>query len=170
MMKLQETTHCHQKSTPASSPLASANSVADAFLKLSQPETGDVLTHLKLQKLLYYAQGYHLALYNVPLFEEPILAWEHGPVVQQIYHRFKHLGSASLPPPENYHSTDIFTPDQLALIIDVNTVYGQFSAWKLRDMTHNEYPWLVTPRNEEIRRDLIYEFFKNHLLKHDGEE
>ncbi|MCA6363725.1 MAG: SocA family protein [Bacteroidetes bacterium] len=166
-MKLQETNHYKGFTHSHTLPLASANAVSDAFLKLSQPETGDVLTHLKLQKLLYYTQGFHLALYGCPLFEEAIYAWEHGPVIQQVYHRFKHLGSSSLPPPENYHSTDILDPKQLELIIDVNTVYGQFSAWKLRDMTHNEQPWLATPRNTEISHLLMQDYFKNQLLESD---
>jgi uncharacterized phage-associated protein len=166
-MKLKETNHYKGFTVSNTLPLATAHAVSDAFLKLSQPETGDVLTHLKLQKLLYYAQGFHLALYGCPLFEEAIYAWEHGPVIQQVYHRFKHLGSASLPPPENHHSTDILAPKQLELIIDVNTVYGQFSAWKLRDMTHNEQPWLTTPRNTEISRILMQDYFKNNLLESD---
>jgi uncharacterized phage-associated protein len=52
------------------------------FLKLSQPDIGDVISNLKLQKLLYYAQGFYLAIYGKALFEEDIVAWEHGPVVR----------------------------------------------------------------------------------------
>ena len=44
---------------------------------------------MKLQKLVYFAHGYHLAVYNEPLIEEDIQAWKYGPVVPEIYHAFK---------------------------------------------------------------------------------
>lgn len=149
---------------------APVQTIADAFLKLSQPETGDSLTHLKLQKLLYYAQGFHLALHNRPLFPEALYAWEHGPVVETVYHRYKNFGSSSLPYPEDPTSTDVLTASQRELIIEVNTVYGQFSAWKLRDMTHNELPWLNTPRNTEIPHLLLQSYFKTLLVNDEQDE
>lgn len=54
------------------------------------------LSNLKLQKLLYYAQGYHLARLCQPLFLESLQAWAHGPVVESVYHRFKVFGSSDL--------------------------------------------------------------------------
>nr|WP_293017994.1 type II toxin-antitoxin system antitoxin SocA domain-containing protein [Moorena sp. SIO3I8] len=36
---------------------------------------------MKLQKLLYYAQSLHLALYDQPLFDEEIQAWRSGSCV-----------------------------------------------------------------------------------------
>ena len=44
------------------------------------------LSNLKLQKLLYYAQGHYLGDHAKPLFEDEIEAWVHGPVVRSIYH------------------------------------------------------------------------------------
>ncbi|MDR1165980.1 MAG: DUF4065 domain-containing protein [Deltaproteobacteria bacterium] len=40
---------------------------------------------MKLQKLLYFAQGWHLAYFDFPLFEDPIEAWKYGPVVSSVY-------------------------------------------------------------------------------------
>ena len=53
---------------------------------------GDLITNLKLQKLLYFAQGWFLALYDTPLFKEEIQAWIHGPVVATVYHSYKGFG------------------------------------------------------------------------------
>ncbi len=133
-----------------------AQTVANAFLKLSQPELGDYMTNLKLQKLVYYAQGFSLAVHDRPLFSEDILAWEHGPVVRELYNRYRDLGSEPLPVPDE--AVDISQED-LELIGEVNNVYGQFSAWKLRDMTHQERPWVETPRNEVIPLGLLKEYF-----------
>jgi len=51
------------------------------------------LTPLKLQKLIYYAHGWHLALRDQPLIDELIEAWEYGPVVPNVYHEFKEFGN-----------------------------------------------------------------------------
>src|ERR1700735_3635265 len=62
--------------------------VADYLLATSR-QRGEPLSNLKLQKLIYYAQAWHLALYNKPLFNEDFEAWIHGPVLPSQYHRFK---------------------------------------------------------------------------------
>lgn len=59
--------------------ILSAIDVAKYLLILVDREAGDAMTQLKLQKLMYIAQGIHLALYDVPLFKEEIEAWQHGP-------------------------------------------------------------------------------------------
>lgn len=59
----------------------SAMTVAKYFLSIPDRESGELISNLKLQKLLYYAQGYHVAMHGVskPLFVEKIYAWKHGP-------------------------------------------------------------------------------------------
>jgi hypothetical protein len=57
-------------------PMMPAHDVAKYFVSLVDEEAGDSITNLKLQKLLYYAQGAHLALYDGPLFPERIEAAE----------------------------------------------------------------------------------------------
>ncbi len=138
--------------------MTSAKDVANVFLKLSEPETGDLLTNLKVQKLVYYAQGFHLAIYDEPLFQENILHWEHGPVVREVYDVYKALGDRAIPIPEDFSPT-MFTSKEINLLTEVNSVYGQFSAWKLRDMTHTEKPWLETSKDEIISHDLLKEYF-----------
>ena len=65
----------------------------------SDEEFGDNITNLKLQKLVYYAQGFHLAWYDKPLFHEPIDAWTHGPVVRTLYAQYQSRGANPLPTP-----------------------------------------------------------------------
>ncbi len=48
-------------------------------------EEDELLSHLKLQKLLYFCQGFTLAMTGKPLFSEAIVAWEHGPVVREVW-------------------------------------------------------------------------------------
>jgi uncharacterized phage-associated protein len=136
--------------------------VADYFLTLNDPE-GDLISNLKLQKLVYYAQGFHLAMFGKPFFEDDILAWEHGPVVEDLYHQFKEYGSKAIPTPKSFNS-NVFSQKQKELLNDVNEVYGQFSAWKLRNMTHSERPWVETKRNRVISKELMQEFFKDYII------
>lgn len=63
--------------------------IANWFIKRAiqdvQTNGGEYITHLKLQKLLYFAQGCYSAMEGKPLFKEKIYAWAHGPVVSAIY-------------------------------------------------------------------------------------
>lgn len=122
----------------------SADLIADYFRALADPEIGDGLTNLKLQKLCYYAAGMMAAVRqndDDPLFAEPIEAWQHGPVVPAQYHRFKEYGAGLLPPASGLDLDKIAARDRLVLD-DVYNFYGQYSAWKLRNMTHEEAPWV----------------------------
>jgi len=121
--------------------MLSARQIADYFLTLVDSEAGDSLSNLKLQKLVYYAQGFSLALTGKPLFADEIQAWQHGPVVPALYHSLKQHGSEPVPPPENGINRDDYPEEVRELLDEVYAVYGQFSASKLRNMTHQELPW-----------------------------
>lgn len=131
--------------------------IAKHILALSNPEVGDVITNLKLQKLLYYVQGFHLAITGNKLFEEDILAWQYGPVVPEVYHYYKNRGAAAIEVP-----TEIDTEldeSELEILQEVYKVYGQYSALKLMEMTHMESPWQQTNISEVIQPDLMIEYF-----------
>lgn len=119
--------------------MASVRDVAKYFIHLAD-ETDDGISNLKLQKLVYYAQGFYLALNNgKPLFEENIEAWAHGPVVPEIYHEYKKYGREAI----DIEEKDVaLTPAEKEHLDEVFEVFGQFSAWKLRNMTHEETPWI----------------------------
>lgn len=114
--------------------------VANYFLAMQDDEAGDAITNMKLQKLVYYAQGFHLAILGRALFEEHIEAWVHGPVVRELYDKYKQYGSDRIPQPKNFNFK-VFSKDSREVLDEVYKVLGQYSAWKLRSMTHNEPPW-----------------------------
>jgi uncharacterized phage-associated protein len=66
--------------------------VAKYILSISDPDNGDIISHLKLQKLLYYTQGLYLAKFDNPLFNDIMYAWELGPVVRTVYDEYKYNG------------------------------------------------------------------------------
>ncbi|AJD49747.1 phage-associated protein [Isoalcanivorax pacificus W11-5] len=120
----------------------SAVDVAKYFLVRDDREDAETgISNLKLQKLLYYAQGFHLAIFDKPLFSQNIEAWAHGPVVPSVYHDYKQHGKSAIPAPEDFSPEESFTDEQLEFLNEVYEVFGQFSAWKLRNMTHEEAPW-----------------------------
>jgi uncharacterized phage-associated protein len=142
--------------------MVSVYDVANYFLAQSSDEAGDLISNLKLQKLVYYAQGCHLAVFDEPLFDEPIEAWLHGPVSPVLYQKYKSYESSGIPCPDEADFT-VFTTKQRELLEEVYSVYGQFSAWKLRNMTHEEAPWKDTPINFTISHGAMKSFFKTCL-------
>lgn len=127
--------------------MADARNVADCFLYLDGQQDGSTgVSNLKLQKLTYYAQGFHCAIFGTPLFDESIEAWAHGPVVPDLYHTFKCYGSAPIPAPEHFDE-NCLSESEFEVIEEVFSVFGQYAAWKLRDMTHEELPWINHEKN-----------------------
>ena len=139
--------------------MLSVFNVADHFLAKQDDESGESITNLKLQKLCYYAQGFHLALYDEPLFSDDIEAWQHGPVVRNLWNKYKSKGRNPLPVPEN-HATYTADDETADFLDEVYAVYGQYSAWKLRDMTYGEPPWIETPKGTGvISRESMKDYF-----------
>lgn len=142
----------------------SCHDVAQYFLAQMDEDAGDLISNLKLQKLVYYAQGFALALYGRPLFPEGIEAWTHGPVVPALYHEYKGHGSAAIPFPNGIELPNV-DEETRELLDEVYAAYGQFSAWKLRDMTHSEPPWRETPAGQEIRHDDLSDYFATRVIR-----
>lgn len=147
--------------------MVSVLDVAGYFLTLSDPEEGDTISNLKLQKLLYYAQGYHLAIYDEPLFSEPIYAWMHGPVVEEVYLEYKSNGGRGIDIPEDFDFPSI-PPEQQEFLNEIYNEFGQYSAWRLRNMTHAEPTWIrANERNEEITKTALKAYFGTLIVDDD---
>ncbi len=128
-------------------------------------DAGDRIDHLKLQKLCYYAQGYSLALWQKPIFDDRIEAWEHGPVVPAVYHQYKEHGRISIPATGEKPELEQWRIEVLEMIY---ARLGWMTSWNLRNQTHMERPWHDVWRRDErggeISRRAIYEFFNGELL------
>lgn len=117
--------------------------VSDYILVLGTRYKGgpDLISHLKLQKLLYYFQGVYTSDSGEPLFNDRIVAWAHGPVVRTVWDDYKIYGGSPIPAPRRLNALSLFTAYQREIMERVYVYYGQYTAWKLRNMTHNERPW-----------------------------
>jgi uncharacterized phage-associated protein len=98
------------------------------------------MTNMKVQKLLYYAQSLHLALYNEPLFAEEIQAWRYGPVCPPAYKFYSEFEAKQLPIPPKELLSD-FSSEKKALLEEIWEYFGGYHAYGLSDMTHGEFPW-----------------------------
>lgn len=132
----------------------------EKYIKLNEEykiETNcEYITHLKLQKLLYYIQGLSLHIYGKVAFENQICAWEYGPVVAEIYHKYKTKGKKPISTPNKVEKVS----EGLEKIIEtVIKSYGKFDAGSLIDLTHQESPWKETEKNCEITPESIREYF-----------
>ena len=138
--------------------------VADYFLTLQNEDCEDYISNLKLQKLCYYAQGFHLALKGSRLFPDDLEAWQHGPVVRALYKKYSSFGSGALTVTDGF-DWDKISKDNKDLLNEVFMQYAQYSAWKLRDMTHVETPWInARKRKDKILNDGdMISFFKELL-------
>jgi uncharacterized phage-associated protein len=134
--------------------------VARWFVGSIDRDAGDSITHLKLQKLLYYAQAWALVELGRPLFEEDFQAWAHGPVLESVFGDYKAHGWDAIPAPEKAASDfDEETEEHLG---DILSIYGDFSAKHLERMTHKEAPW------KDARGDLPPEARSNAIISKDS--
>lgn len=96
------------------------------------------MSAMKMQKLAYYAQAWHLAREGTPLFEEPIEAWVNGPVVRELYETHRGQFSVNAWP---FGTEEALTKKQKTLIDEVLDTYGRRDAHWLSQLTHGEAPW-----------------------------
>ncbi len=123
-------------------------------------ESGELMTNMKLQKMLYYEQGFHLACFGTPLFEEDIEAWQYGPVVPVVYEHYKQYGGEGIKPVETL--SVVLGDEEMSIFNQVFEMFNKFSAIGLMNMTHNERPWISagTPsRGKVIDKQVLKDYF-----------
>jgi uncharacterized phage-associated protein len=146
--------------------MANVFNVAKYFLNKSIPGTPLAITHLKLQKLVYYAQGWNLAINGKSLFQEEIRAWEHGPVVPDLYTEFRRFGYFTIPTEifiNKENGKSIFNKAELKVLDQVWDAYGEYDGKFLEELTHQEDTWLYAKRNGKIEQNSMKTYFKKLL-------
>lgn len=150
--------------------------IADYFIALSNA-TQNLITNLKLQKLVYYTQAWYLAIKKEPLFKEDFQAWVHGPVLPDLYFIYKDCKWNPIVrddlTPEKLESIeaefDQELKEHLKLIVDE---YFGMTAYDLERLTHNEDPWLRArdgltidqPSDKIIEKDWIINYYSKYVV------
>lgn len=119
------------------------------------------ITNLRLQKILYYVQGYFLKAYDQPAFPEEIVAWPYGPVVPEAYYNYCSFGRNELCLFENinYDFSSLSSEEKRT----INTIVDRCSKLSITDLvdkTHSETPWRETPVRNQIATSEISDFFE----------
>lgn len=140
--------------------MQNVHDVIAALLATTGPESP-----MKLQKLLYYCQAWHLALHDEPLFDAPIEAWRRGPVVPEIYRLHEGLDQviewagdpAAIPVAER------------ELVNSVVERYGGFTRHELSEMAHDEEPWQAAradlPESERSSEPLVHDVMARYFRR-----
>ncbi len=153
--------------------MATVFNVASYFLAVQDVEEGDI-TNLKLQKLCSYAQAVCLMLLDRPLFNEYIQAWKHGPVIPELYEKYKSLGKTILPTDNalsEHYAKQPFDDEEKFILEFTNAHYGAVAAWDLREMSHTDFN-ANFGSNQVIDESSIRESFSNNpiILKQKEED
>lgn len=146
--------------------MASIFDVADYFRWRVDYDSGDNITQLKLQKLCYYAQAWHVTFTGDRLFEEEFEHWNHGPANRELYLEYRDMSWHPIDPmdiKEEFSPADVFSIKELETLQEVWDSYGDYGAKRLEELTHQEDPWINTPRNYIIPVETMREYYSRML-------
>lgn len=134
--------------------------LADYILKNFSRENGGI-THLKLQKLLFYVKAWSLVA-GKPVLSAPFFRWNYGPVNQEIWNKFKQFKSEPIALPTD--PVYIHGADDKNLIDFIVENYVDFHPLALSAMTHSEGPWKNTPVDSIIPEEVIISYYSTQFF------
>jgi uncharacterized phage-associated protein len=143
----------------------SADDISQYFLfKAETSDREELLSNLKLQKLVYYAQGLYLAMFNKPLFDEKIEAWPYGPVIPELYNKFKKYGRKGISANKTFDSSKINRKD-MEFLDNIYNMFGQFSGSRLIEISHSDACWenAWQAGSKEITHESMKECLKKYI-------
>lgn len=141
--------------------------VANTFINIGANAPVPI-TNMKLQKLLYYAQGWYLATTNKELFEADFECWTYGPVCPEIYEEFRKNGSNVIGYP-TARGKILTQGEEYDFINAIWNMYGHLDGFELSTQTHKEDPWRFASKFEVIKKEALKAYFKVELKKILGE-
>ncbi len=116
------------------------------------------IDNLKLQKLLFYCQAVSLVINDKPIFNNRIEAWDYGPVVPEVYYKYRN-GDIEIEKSEGLVKVE---DDDLKMTDLALDHYGSMTGGKLIQLTHSEKPWqnaYKQGRNTEITQKSMKDFY-----------
>lgn len=145
--------------------MTTADAVAAYLIQLGH-ERGTPINNRQLQRLLYYAQAWHLGERGFPLFTDKFQAWIYGPVIPRLYWIFDVYGWQPIPRPD---APTVLWECDAAFVREIADEYLELDEWQLDEMTRRETPWLkargatprIDPSTAEISEDDMRAFFRH---------
>jgi len=137
------------------------------------------MSHLKLQKLVYYVEAWHLVFQDKPLITEDFKAWVHGPVCLSLWHAAKDFsllnGNIGVKAAGREaiikRMESRLSKDQIELIKDVLKEYGDKPSHHLESLTHSERPWIEArgnlppnePSSAKIKKTTMKDYYRSKV-------
>lgn len=145
--------------------------IANAFIDKCNRDDGDSITNLKLQKYLYYCQGYYLGMYGESLFDEGIEKWYKSPVVPEVFHYYdENYGFESIPADEATDHKEELDEQTVKFIDELYSILEEFSAIKLMRMVNMEPPVANAELKQEISTEEMQQYFRNFVEETEDDE
>jgi uncharacterized phage-associated protein len=104
-------------------------------------ENHSSISNLKLQKILYFVQAEFLVEKGEACFSEDIHAWDFGPVVPDVYQKYKVYGTANIPSVNKAAERTGISEDDRKIIDDMIKECSKYSAAELAEITRKQSPW-----------------------------
>ena len=151
--------------------MATALRISEYILCVAQ-EYGDLITNLKLQKLLYYAQAWFMVNNNgEKLFEDDIEAWQYGPLVPAVYDQYKSFGRTPIEIECDMNCFKDLCDNVKEFLNEFCLEFFKYSATEMVTATHNEQPWIEAIEkgiHTPIDTELMYKFYSNMLVQNEN--
>ena len=129
-----------------------SNYIIAAFDERNAP-----ITNLKLQKVLYYVQGYFMKFWGSEAFRDDVYCWAYGPVVPMAYFEYNMNGSDFLHPSAD---SDLNMKNiEKSLVDKIIDKCKDIPSSRLVSMTHSEFPWKNATIGDVIPKQSMRNFF-----------
>lgn len=150
---------CYNSHTKGRDYLYSVIDIANYVIDYGSQNQKEI-TNLRLQKILYYIQGYFLKMYDKPAFNEEIVAWPYGPVVPEAYYTYCMHGRNVLYLKQDVeYDFSMMSLDEKQLIRNIVDVCCADTISNIVNKTHQENPWKTTGKNNRISTEKIEIYF-----------
>lgn len=144
-----------------------ASQIAEYMLALDRDMSGNGIDNLKLNTLLYFAQGQALATIGRPLFDDSIEAWNNGPVVPAVYFKYKSKGGKNIRTKKELDLS--MDPNIVSIIVDVVSSYDSKPSLHLMHMAGKKgspyYNAKNKSYNQRLDLDEMKTYFKENRVK-----
>lgn len=137
-------------------------------------ESNNPITHLQVQKLVYFCHAWMLGLYHEPMLLQPIQAWRYGPVLPELYESLRRYGREPIRRPIDLPSIRVeeneYDDRQESIIRQVLDVYGHLSGVQLSTITHAKgtpwhQVWSASKRSVIISDNVIEDYYAQQAAK-----
>lgn len=141
--------------------------VAEYVLKYCH-EKGIKVTHLQLQKILYFLNGEWIRKKSDFLIDDDFYAWQMGPVIRKVYNHYAVNGGLSINPDNEYQYEHELSDEDKTELNPFIEKYAKMTAWVLVDMSHQTDPWINTTElfgnKSRISKNSIRKYFSGNLF------